>query len=53
MFEIPPMFNMQAGKLIFFDLIRYLWKMGVKGAPSPPLTISFFLKLKTTFFFVS
>ena len=42
--DMPPIFKIHTGNLIFFDMISW-WNKGVSGAPSPPLRISFFLKL--------
>ena len=52
-FDIPPIFKIQIGNDNFFFEIICWWKIGVNGAPSPSFKISFFLKLKTTFFFVN
>ena len=58
--DIPPMFKKIILSYLLFGVfiilylfVKSLWNIGVKGAPSPPFLISFFLKLKITFFLIN
>ena len=52
-FAMPPMFNITTGNWILFWFTNNLWKTGVSGAPLPPLSKSFCLKLQITLFFIN
>ena len=43
-FEIPPKFRKHTGSSILFCIQINWWKIGVSGAPWPPLRISLLLK---------